>query len=246
MVQFLKKNWAAHRGWCFAVLGCLVLAAFFRFALIGYSTMALMFACLAGVIALYLLFPRWARIALTVVLALGVALFIVAEIPVIRASKGEADRDADYLIVLGAGVHGSIPSLSMTDRLRAALDYLNAHPDCKAVLTGGQGPGEDVTEAYAMAKWLGERGIAADRLIREDRATHTAENLRFSFDLIPEADARIAVCSSEYHLCRAEYMAASMGREVFGVPGRTTYPVLRINYFIREALGMVHYVVFGV
>ena len=56
----------------------------------------------------------------------------------------------------------------------------------------------------------------------------------------------MAVCSSEYHLCRAEYMARSMGREVFGVPGTTRLSLLRVNYFIREALGMVHYTLFGV
>ncbi len=96
-----------------------------------------------------------------------------------------------------------------------------------------------------MAAWLTAHGVAAERLIREPEATNTAENLRFSFALIPE-DARVAVCSSEYHLCRAELMAADLGRSVTGVPGRTTYPVLRLNYFVREALGIVHYRVFGI
>lgn len=245
MIAYFKSRFIRHRGWCIAAAACFALAAFFRFALIGYSSLALMFACAGAVVLLYLLTPRWFRVLLTVALCLGVMLFAAAEIPVIRAARGEPDREADYLIVLGAGVNGSVPSLSMTDRLRAALDYLTAHPDCKAVLTGGQGPGESVTEAEAMARWLTERGLAAERLILEDRAANTAENLRFSFALIPEG-ARVAVCSSEYHLCRAQYMARDLGYEVFGVPGRTTYPVLRLNYFIREALGMVHYRVFGI
>ena len=245
IVDSLKSKLIRNRIPWIIALGSLILAAFFRFALIGYSTLALTFACISVVIALYLLTPKWFRVMLTILLCLGVLLFVVAEVPVIRAARGEADRDAEYLIVLGAGVNGSTPSLSMRDRLVAALDYLDAHPACVAVLTGGQGTGENVTEARAMADWLSARGIPAERLILEEQATNTAENLRFSFPLIPEG-AVCAVCSSEYHLCRAELMARDLGRELFGVPGKTSLPVLRVNYFIREALGMVHYKIFGI
>jgi len=41
-------------------------------------------------------------------------------------------------------------------------------------------------------------------------------------------------------------MARMLGVEVYGIPGRTTYPVLRMNYFIREAFGMVHLKVYGI
>lgn len=241
----MKQNLLARPGWLAAAGVCFALAVFFRFALVGYGTMALLFIGLGAVILLYLLTPKWFRVALTIVLAAGTLLFCAAEIPVIRAAKGEPEREADYLIVLGAGVNGSKPSLSMLDRLTGALAYLEAHPACVAVLTGGKGRGEDLSEAEAMARWLLARGIPEARLLLEDQATNTAENLRFSFALIPE-DARVAVCSSEYHLCRAEYMARSMGREVFGVPGTTRLSLLRVNYFIREALGMVHYTLFGV
>lgn len=241
----MKEKLLTRPGWLAAAGVCFALAAFFRFALVGYGTMALLFFGLGAVILLYLLTPKWFRVALTIVLAAGTLLFCAAEIPVIRASSGEPEREADYLIVLGAGVNGSKPSLSMLDRLTGALAYLEAHPACVAVLTGGKGRGEDLSEAEAMARWLLDKGVPESRLLLEERATNTAENLRFSFALIPE-DARVAVCSSEYHLCRAEYMARSMGREVFGVPGTTRLSLLRVYYFIREALGMVHYTLFGV
>ncbi|MCR4935408.1 MAG: YdcF family protein [Oscillospiraceae bacterium] len=241
----MKNRLFAHPGWLTAAALCFALAGFFRFSLVGYGTMALLFAVAGAVIALYLLMPRWFRVALTAVLLAGTLLFFAAEIPVIRAAGGEPEREADYLIVLGAGVCGSVPSRSMLDRLHGALAYLEAHPACVAVLSGGKGTGEDLSEAEAMASWLLDNGVSEDRLLLEDRATNTAENLRFSFALIPE-EARVAVCSSEYHLCRAQYMAKTMGREVFGVPGATGLSLLRLNYFIREALGMVHYALFGV
>ena len=231
-----------------------VLAAFFRFALVGYAFTA--YAC-AGVAVVLLLYELCARrrlgrlrIALTITLCLGFVCFLIAEIPVIRASQGDEDAGADYLIVLGAGVNGSEPSLSMVNRLDAALDYLNAHPACVAVVSGGQGPGENITEAEAMRAWLTSHGVAAERIVLEERATTTAENLRYSFDLIRDRDGgmeevSVAVVSSEYHLYRAEAMARRLGVPVSGVAGHTSLLVLRANYFLREAFAVWYLWVFG-
>ena len=221
---------------------CLVLAAFFRFALIGYGTLALCFAALAVCLVLYAVLPRAFRIMLTVLVCLGVLLFVVGEVPVIRDARGTPDSDADWLIVLGAGVNGTSPSLSMLNRLTAAKVYLYAHPDCAVIVSGGQGDGEDITEAEAMRRWLTGQGFPAERIVMEDRSTNTAENLANSLALIPDAEhVRIAVCSSDYHLYRARLLARRLGVEVQTVPAKTTLPVLRINYFIRESLGALYY-----
>ena len=225
---------------------CFLLALGFKFALIGYGVTALVLAGIGVCILLYLFLPRKFKIMLTVLLCIGAIVFTAAEIPVVKAAKGAPDTEADYLIVLGAGVNGTAPSLSMVNRLTAAKDYLDAHPGCIAVVTGGRGRGESITEAAAMTDWLTAHGIPQERIIREDQATSTEENLEFSFALIPNAaNAKIAVCSSEYHLYRAEYMARQMGYTLAGVPGRTTYPVLRLNYFIREGLGVIYLHIFG-
>ena len=162
---------------------CFALAAFFRFALIGYGVMALICAGLGVCILLYAFLKRIIRIMLTVLLALGLLLFSVGEVPVLRASGGTPDYEADWLIVLGAGVNGTAPSLSMLNRLTAAKAYLDAHPDCHAVLSGGQGPGEDITEAEAMRRWLTAHGIPDSRIIVEDKSLTTAQNASYTFDM---------------------------------------------------------------
>ena len=100
---------------------------------LGCSGLAIALACAgaAAVIVLWLLLPKGWRIALAAVLLAGTALFTAAEIPIVRASRGTPEEDADYLIVLGAGVNGSVPSLSMANRLTAALAWLEAHPDSR-------------------------------------------------------------------------------------------------------------------
>ena len=220
----------------------LALAAFFRFALIGYRTLALAFAALAVCLVLYALLPKVFRIMLTVLICLGILLFTVGEAPVIRESRGTPEADADWLILLGAGVNGTSPSLSMLNRLTAAKAYLDAHPDCKVVVSGGQGAGEDISEAEAMRRWLTAQGVPDSRIMMEDRSTNTAENLANSFALIPDLySARIAVCSSDYHLYRARLLARRLGVEAETVSARTTLPFLRINYFMRESLGALYY-----
>lgn len=229
----------------------LALAAFFRFALIGYSFLSYCLAAAAVVALLYgFLLRRHAKksiIALTVLLAMGFALFTALEIPIVRDAKGDRDVDADYIIVLGAGVNGSTPSLSMVNRLTPTVEYMSSHPNCIAIVSGGQGEGEDVTEARAMYDYLSARGVDGSRIIMEDKATSTEENLRYSFAIIGEEleESTVAVVSSEYHLHRAKTMASMLGKDVFGIPGRTSYPVLMINYFIREAFAMLSLHVFG-
>lgn len=232
--------------WLITAAVCFVLALFFAFALIGYKYIALLLGGIGAVILLYLYLPRKFKIMLTVLLCAGTLLFTAAEIPVVQASRGDKDVEADYLIVLGAGVNGTVPSLSLRDRLNAAAAYLKEHPNCVAIVSGGQGPGEDITEAEAMASALLAAGIAPERIIQEDKATSTEENLRFSFALIGDpAEATVAVLSSEYHLCRAKLLAQRQGVTVLGIPARTSKPLLRLGYFIREAFGMAYIWVFG-
>ena len=59
---------------------------------------------------------------------------------------------------------------------------------------------------------------------------------------VPE---QVAVISSEYHLYRASLLAEQAGIHMIGVPAKTTLPVLRINYFLREAAAVGRLWVFG-
>ena len=186
------------------------------------------------------------RRVICALLAVGVIYFVAVEIPIIAASGGD-NTDADAIIVLGAAVHGDTPSLSLMERINAAEDYLKSHPDCIAVLSGGQGSNENMSEARAMFDRLKAAGIAPKRLIMEDQATSTAENIKLSYEIIDEVrpDASVAVVSSEYHLYRAKLIAASQGHEVGCIPAHTTYPTVKVNYFIREAFGVTYFRLFG-
>ncbi len=230
-----------------------------KFMIRGYSFTALVCLGIIGVILFYTLmplvgrvFPQFARvttIVFTVLLLCGLALFSFTEYHIIQASFGTPDAEAEYLVVLGAKVRDDGPSVSLWDRINAAADYLKAHEDTIAIVSGGQGEDEPITEAQCMHDELVKLGIDESRIWMEDKATSTDENMRFSLDLIEEKTGtrpeRLAILSSEYHLYRSSLMAKKLGIEFVGVPAKTSRLSQLVNHAMREVAGVWHFYIFG-
>lgn len=176
-------------------------------------------------------------------LILGVGVFAFLEAIVINGAKASEDSSAPYLIVLGAKVNGREPSLILLERLEAAYEYMTDNPNSTAILSGGQGRGESISEAQAMENWLTERGIDADRLYKEEFSTNTWENIDNSLDIIRETGengaVRAAIVTSDFHMYRAIYIAERAGIDAVGVPAETVRFDLKVNYYIREAAALV-------
>ena len=243
-----------------ALAGLLLLVSVLSLTVVpGIRFSGLLALALAGVCVLAVFLGRWAeksragkRCQRIFLAGLSAALLLFLLVEGLLLSHGERDHSAlpaDAVIVLGAGVNGETPSLMLQSRINAAAEYLNAHPDIPAVLSGGQGNGENITEAECMRRWLMNHEVDSGRIICEDKATSTMENLIFSFDIIrslgDEPDGNVALLSSSYHLYRAKCMAERLGVSVAGVAGNPGYPVYMLNCFIREAFGVTHLWVFG-
>ncbi len=225
-------------------------ALFLRFALRGYAWWGYALLFIAALIVLHRFAPPllWKlAVALTCV---GLLYFCIVEAPIIKNARTDKNPERPYLIVLGAAVYGDQPSLTLVRRLEGALDYLNRYPDSVAIVSGGMGKGETVTEGQAMYDWLVAHGVDPARVLIEDKATSTMENLKYSFEIIRERGeepaGNIAIVSSAYHLYRAKCMAAKLGApDAAGVAAPWGYFFVMLNYFIREAFGVTHLWVFG-
>lgn len=210
---------------------------------------------LGAVLVMELLLDRWAetsragrlcRRTFYTALTLVLVPLIIIETYVINVGRSDLSAlPADAVVVLGAGVNGTQPSLSLYTRLTVALDYLEANPDIPVVLTGGQGYGEAITEAQCMYDWLTARGIDPARLILEEQAGNTAENFAFSRKLLEErgidpAEDNVAVVTNDFHIARSRLIAARQGYGyAFGVPAELPWLHLEVNYYLREAFAMV-------
>ena len=231
----------------------------FTYFMAGYSFSALVALCLMGILLFYnvcaILAPRFpvpvllVRRVFTVILCIGLLVCGVTEILIIKASFGDPREQVDYVVVLGAKVRNDGPSVSLQNRIDAAYRYLTEHPQVIAVVTGGQGADEPMTEAQCMYEELVKLGISPERLWKEEKATSTWENLNLSLDLIEEKTGtrpqKIGLLSSEYHLFRAKLFAKECGVEAAGIPARTSRLSQMINHFMREVAGVWHYLLLG-
>lgn len=177
------------------------------------------------------------------VMLAGVLIFTVTEGKIISQMYRGSKEEAEYLIVLGAQVKGTVPSRALTRRLEKAAEYLEEHPKTGAFLSGGQGDGEEISEALCMYRYLTAHGIDESRLIMEDRSTTTLENLQFCAELFEEhgvtKESRIGILTNNFHVYRALKLAGHQGyRNIFGVAARSDAR-LQVHYMVREFFALV-------
>jgi uncharacterized SAM-binding protein YcdF (DUF218 family) len=181
---------------------------------------------------------RYAWLALAALFAVA---FISVEAAIIAGARSDFALDgpppSKYLIVLGAGLNGSEPSAALASRLQTAREYLERHGEVVCVVSGGRGANEDISEAEAMKLWLAERGIAPERILMERASTNTAENIRFSLELLRSEHGGVAdalICSNGYHLFRARRLAERGGATGYALKAPDSYAYLGALGYFRE------------
>ena len=244
--------------WWIAFVGLLLLGIAMSYVVRGFQFSGLLSFGLAALLVFYRVlrllrkrFPRltkFFRWAVSLCLVAVVLAGAVTCIFVVRTARTEPAPGAKYLIVLGCGVNGDVPSVSLRERIQGAYAYLTDNPDTVCIVSGGKGSGENISEAECMFRELTKLGIAEDRIWKEDKSTSTMENLEFSLALIEEKTGvrpdTLAITSSEYHLFRAGMMAKSMGVTSQPVPSKTQWFALRLNYTLREIVAIWYYGIF--
>jgi uncharacterized SAM-binding protein YcdF (DUF218 family) len=157
------------------------------------------------------------RVPSMVSVAAVAALVAIGALSAFLASTGSVSTvryDEDAVIVLGAAVHGKQASMTLLGRLDVALAYHQLNPRALLVVSGGQGPQEDLAEGVVMRRYLLDQGIADSQIVVEDQATSTEENFANSKVLL---DARlapgyqVAFVTDEFHTYRASRIAAASG-----------------------------------
>lgn len=187
-----------------------------------------------------------ANIAGTVVIRIiqiGASLFLVYAVIVSACmiyAMSVKPAGSNTAVVLGAQVKPWGPSTLLRQRIDAAERYLKEDTEADAVLTGGKGDDEIMSEAQCMYENLVNDGIDPDRLYREDQATNTEQNMCFSLAMIKEngLNQDIAVVTDSYHQLRARiitwkidhFVRVSAVNTKNNYIGLSAYP----SYFVRE------------
>lgn len=164
--------------------------------------------------------------------------FAVFEIKAIAAGNAVPPENAKWVVVLGAKVNGTAPSLEFSRRIDAAAEYLKENPESLVILTGGQGDDEEIAESIAAKRAIISRGIDENRIYAEDKSVSTDENFKFAMEIITEnggsADDCVLIVSSKFHLFRAKRIAEKNGYTNTVALGSTGLKILLPFYYCRE------------
>ena len=179
--------------------------------------------------------PDWGDYAVLGIQILAAIVFVVIEVIILCAMVSLPHKNLDYIIVLGAQIRGTTLSGTLRRRMDKALAYLQKNEDTICIVTGGQGKGEAVTEAKAMADYLLGHGIEEERILLENTSVSTYENLANSFEILenPEDD-RVGIVTNNFHMYRAMKYAQIVGFEKVYAVIASCDIVLFLNYIVRE------------
>lgn len=184
----------------------------------------------------------------------GIALFIFFIVSfliiqgIIQNGMHEDNIEADYIFVLGAQVMpDKRPSATLASRLNRTEIYLKEYPKAKAVLCGGKGDNEPISEAEAMKQYLLNRGISEDRLILESKSRNTIQNIENAKKLLDDTGKNYTtiVISSDFHCARARRLMENAELSPAALPSYTPYLSQRIISRCREYCSILGLMVSG-
>jgi uncharacterized SAM-binding protein YcdF (DUF218 family) len=179
--------------------------------------------------------------------------------------KGFPSQHLDGIIILGGSydtvTHGYLSTIYLeedTEPMAIIPDLARRYPEARIIFSGGTDastPGP--SEAQIVKQYFVSFGIAADRILVEQRSETTEENARFTADLIhPTATARFLLVTSSYHMPRAmgAFRRAGFNVIAFPVGSRThgwsefwrlaptaTDNMRRLDIALHEWLGLLDY-----
>lgn len=180
-------------------------------------------------------------------------IFIFVEGLIIFYPKNNINSDCDYMLILGAAVKGTTPSLTLQGRLDKALEYLNnTNDDLYIVVSGGQGNGENISEAVAMKNYLIQHGISENKIITEDKSTSTFENFNYSKDKIENHSSKkienlnIKIVTTDFHSLRSDLIAKRNGYKNITFYSSRSLPQFMPTYYTREFFAFIKTLLFDV
>ena len=183
---------------------------------------------------------KWIVYLLGIMTCVGILYLGYLQWKITQYSHMKIPKNADYMIILGARVKGNVPSLSLSERIDAAAKYLKENENTVAIASGGQGPGEDISEAECIKGELIDQGIVASRIILENQSTDTYENIKYSKAKLPDKAKKGIIVTNSYHLFRSTMIGKDNDLFLTGLPAKTPWLAIPKSY-TREYLAITKY-----
>ena len=185
---------------------------------------------------------------ISAVLAFGIVVVLsFGTFLAVYGGQDTADYTEQTVIVLGCGLRGERVSVGLAKRLNKAAEYHEKNSDAIIIVSGGQGPQEDISEALAMKRYLVDKGVPEEKIIMEDKSTSTITNFRYSRAIMEKEGMSldsVVLVTNAYHVYRATSYAEDEGfLEVAHLGTDIIWYTIPMNY-MREMMAVVKMWVF--
>lgn len=147
------------------------------------------------------------------------------------------DTKVDAIVVLGAAQYNGRPSNVLKARLDHALDLYERGVAPTIIVTGGNQPGDQFTEATASAKYLMDRGVKDGNILREVHGNSTYDSLRDTAAFTKDRDIeKVVIVTDGFHELRAQKIASEVGLNAIGspTPNSPISGTTEWKYFVSE------------
>ncbi|WP_024864329.1 YdcF family protein [Butyrivibrio sp. FCS014] len=194
--------------------------------------------------------PKAVRYAAYIALAVFASVFMTCQIAILSHFFDKGESDLDYIIVLGAQMRESGPSVIYRYRLEKAYQYLSENPDTICITTGGAGINENISEGMGGKKYLVKLGISESRILAEETSRDTGENIQNALLLVRAEDVaednlKIGIVTNGFHVFRGVRIAKkNTEARVCGIAAYMQ-PRFIPNNMVRECFGILRDLING-
>lgn len=170
-----------------------------------------------------------------VLVALVVVYVGVTFVQVWMASRRDAARPAQAIVVLGAAQYNGRPSAVLKARLDHAAELYEAKIAPTIVLTGGRVPGDSFTEASAGAAYLMRAGIPESALLLESQGRNSWQSLAAAAQILrSQHKTEVVLVTSPYHSLRVVRIADEVGLHGHASPAKDAPDKATFGHLARE------------
>ncbi len=150
---------------------------------------------------------------------------------------------SDAIVVLGAAQYDGRPSPVLKARLDHAVSLYQRGVAPVIIMTGGQAPGDTVSEAVVSRRYAMRQGVPAAAILTERGGMTTVESMKSVGRLMRSREMDTAVLVSDpFHMLRLKLLARQVGFQGYTSPTRTS-PISRNQaeerkHLIRESFSL--------
>lgn len=173
--------------------------------------------------------------SLGIILLFFINFFVVetTKSQILDGAKRTSIKDADAILVLGAGIWIDKPSPMLEDRLLEAINLYEQNVAPKIIMSGDHARVE-YDEVNSMKSFAIEKGIPSEAIFMDHAGFSSYESIYRAKEIF--GVKKMIIVTQKYHLYRALYIANQLGIEAYGVPSNPRNYVGQTKREIREIL----------